>query len=488
MLFGLPPLFGLLPLVVYIALTLRGYQPLVATLAGVLIGAILSLTPPLEVARAVQAGLGSFLALVGLIVMFGAGLGEVLRATGVADNIVRFTMVTLRLNTKPKAMLGAMFTSAVMVALLGTLAGANSMIAPVMIPIVAAVGLTPTTLSILLHTAGATGLFLGPFTPPVVTLMGFTGLSYPEVLLYGGLPVSVLMWVVAFIMGNWAQRRTEGKYAYSAEDLGATRAGSSPAAAQAAVTAAPSPASAERPLRAMAAPDGGAAPAGAADPAGGTPGEADGDVDKLPTPAASRRASVAFILTMVVMIAYGVAIQGGATWALAVMLVSATVTGLAGGLTLNRLVEAFTSGAGRLVWLFLLFVFLDPFTAFMTKMNAFGAMADALQPLLEAGGRPGFILVSTFIGIFGVPGAAVAQVKIVHEMFTPVVEALGVPMSTWVFVLLLSSQLDFFAIPAGDMVGQLGIARSRDLRSMVINGWVVSLAIFGLVVVRSFTG
>nr|MBA2447455.1 hypothetical protein [Chloroflexota bacterium] len=142
----------------------------------------------------------------------------------------------------------------------------------------------------------------------------------------------------------------------------------------------------------------------------------------------------------------------------------------------------------RLVWLFLLFVFLDPFTAFMTKMNAFGAMADALQPALEAGGRAGFILVSTFIGVFGVPGAAVAQVKIVHEMFTPIVQTLDVPMSTWVFVLLLSSQLDFFAIPAGDMVGQLGIARSRDLKSMVINGWVVSLAIFGLLVVRSFTG
>src|SRR5215208_4623821 len=122
MLFGLPPLFGLLPLVVYIVLTLTGYQPLVATIAGVLVGAVLSLTPPLEVARAVQAGLGSFLALVGLIIMFGSGLGEILQRTGVAGNIVRFTMVNLGLNTKPKAMLGAMFTSALMVALLGTLA------------------------------------------------------------------------------------------------------------------------------------------------------------------------------------------------------------------------------------------------------------------------------------------------------------------------------------------------------------------------------
>ena len=401
MLFGLPPLFGLLPLVVYIVLTLRGYQPLVATVAGVLVGAVLSLTPPLEVARAIQAGLGSFLALVGLIIMFGAGLGEVLGATGVAGNIVRFTMVNLGLNTKPKAMLGAMFTSAFMVALLGTLAGANSMIAPVMIPIVAAVGLTPTTLSILFHTAGATGLFLGPFTPPVVTLMGFTGLSYPEVLLYGGLPVSVLMWIVAFVMGNWAQRRTEGRYAYSAEDLGAARAGDDPAKVQAAATAAPAPAAADRPLRVM------------ADPDGDAPGV---DTDAPPTADRSRRATLAFVLTMLVTIVYGVAIQGGATWALAVMLVSAVVTGLAGGLTLNRLVEAFTDGAGRLVWLFLLFVFLDPFTSFMTKMNAFGAMAEALQPLLEAGGRAGFILVSTFIGIFGVPGAAVAQVKIVHAI------------------------------------------------------------------------
>jgi len=411
MLFGLPPLFGLLPLVVYIVLTLRGYQPLVATIAGVLVGAVLSLTPPLEVARAVQAGLGSFLALVGLIIMFGSGLGEILQRTGVASNIVRFTMINLGLNTKPKAMLGAMFTSALMVALLGTLAGANSMIAPVMIPIVAAVGLTPTTLSIRFHTAGATGLFLGPFTPPVVTLMGFTGLSYPEVLLYGGLPVSVLMWVVAFVMGNWAQRRTEGVYTYSAEDLGAApaaeaaAAGADPAAAQSAVVASPAPASAERPLRA------------ATDPEPEALAEAEADADTPPPPDQSRRATIAFALTMLVTIVYGVAIQGGATWALAVMVVCGVVTGLAGGLTLNQLVDGFTQGAGRLVWLFLLFVFLDPFTAFMTKMNAFGAMADALQPALEAGGRAGFILVSTFIGVFGVPGAAVAQVKIVQTIF-----------------------------------------------------------------------
>ena len=62
-----------------------------------------------------------------------------------------------------------------LVSLLGTLAGSNAIIAPILIPIVASVGLTPSTLGVILHGAGATGLYVGPFVPPVVTITGLTG-------------------------------------------------------------------------------------------------------------------------------------------------------------------------------------------------------------------------------------------------------------------------------------------------------------------------
>ena len=63
-----------------------------------------------------------------------------------------------------------MICSLVIVALLGTLAGGNAIIAPIIIPIVAAVGITPSTVGVIFQAMGETGLIWGPFTPPVIGL------------------------------------------------------------------------------------------------------------------------------------------------------------------------------------------------------------------------------------------------------------------------------------------------------------------------------
>ena len=61
--------------------------------------------------------------------------------------------------------------------MLGTLSGSNAIIAPILIPIMASLGITPSTLGVILHGAGAAGLQIGPFVPPVATVMGLTGLN-----------------------------------------------------------------------------------------------------------------------------------------------------------------------------------------------------------------------------------------------------------------------------------------------------------------------
>lgn len=425
-----PPMFGVIPLLVYIVMTFAGFHPLVATVGGLVLAAIFSGQTLLSTAQAIQAGLGSFLALVGLIIMFGGGLGEVLRRTGAAGVMVRWIMRRLRVDTPGKAVVGSMFTSFVMVAALGTLAGANSMIAPVLIPIVAAVGLTPSTLSVILHGAGATGLFLGPFTPPMVTLMKFSGLSYGQVVLYAGLPMSVVMWLVTYFMARWVQRRTAGKYAYGPEDMGGDAGDANPRA---------------------------------------------------------KRAAIGFAITMVTLIAYGIAIKGGATFALMVMLLSGIITGLVGGLRTVEITEAFAAGAGRLVWLFFLFVLFDPFTRFIGDMGTYKAITEALAPAAAHAGRAGFYLIAALVGMLGIPGAAVAQVKVVHEMFSGLVTQMGIPMTAWVLVLLYASQLDFFAVPTGDMIGEMGIARSKDLRSLILNGFAITAAATLVMVIRALT-
>lgn len=88
-------------------------------------------------------------------------------------------------------------------------------------------------------------------------------------------------------------------------------------------------------------------------------------------------------------------------------------------------------------WLFILFVLYDPFLNFVTQSGAFDAIASYIKPLINAGGKPIFMILTTLIGIFGVSGAAVAQEKVVHTMFFPLVQQLNFPMTLWAIVYLL---------------------------------------------------
>jgi hypothetical protein len=80
----------------------------------------------------------------------------------------------------------------------------------VIIPVAAAVRLTPPTVAALMMTAGSIGLFTGPFTPSTVTILKLGGLSYPDYLLYVGLPMSAVTLLAGWVMAGRIQKMTEG--------------------------------------------------------------------------------------------------------------------------------------------------------------------------------------------------------------------------------------------------------------------------------------
>ena len=143
LIFGLPAICGLLPLLLYIVLSFKkGMHPLVNVSICTLVGAIMVQQPLGKLGAVVYESMGSFLALVGFIIMLGSGLGMVLRKTGVAAAIVNILMRKIGVKTQKRAILATMVCSVTLVTLLGTLAGANAVIAPIVIPLVAAVGIT----------------------------------------------------------------------------------------------------------------------------------------------------------------------------------------------------------------------------------------------------------------------------------------------------------------------------------------------------------
>ncbi len=429
MLFHLPAIVGLVPLIIYIVLSFKDINPVLNVGMCVILSAILTKQPFSSFGDVLAESLGSFLGIIGFIIMLGSGLGAILQKTGVAEFLVMSLTKKIGVDTEKKAITVTMISSLVLVSLLGTLAGANAIIAPIIIPLVAAIGLTPSVVAVVFMGAGLTGMFLGPYTPQVVTIMGLTKLSYAKYFLTVGLPLAILVMVITFIMANRIQKRTKGVYVYDDVEV----------------------------------------PKGEYQPAPGV-----------------KRASLAFAVTMLALIAYGIKLQSGSTYAILVIVVTAVITGFAGGLKADDLVNTFVKGCSKMMWLFIMFVLFNPFINFIADAGAFEALVSLLKPLLKSQSKVVFSFVATLTGIFGVGGAATADNIVMDNMFKSIVQGLKVSPSLWGMVLLVSGQITSFAYPEADMVGQMGLARSKDMKNLVKYGLVVTACSVVLVVIRAF--
>lgn len=431
MLFNMSPLVALIPLILYIILAFKDINPILNVLVCVIISAILTQQPLLSMGSVIGESLGSFLGLIGFIIMLGSALGAVLRKTGVAENIVITIMKKVGINTEKKAIISTMIASMLLCAMLGTLAGANAIIAPIVIPLVASIGLTPSVLAAIFMGAGLTGMFIGPFSPQVVTIMELTNLSYGQYLIGAGIPVTAVCLIITYIMSIKIQKSTKGIYSYE-------------------------------------------------------------NIDSIDMSNKQSKevinATRAFIITIAIFVIYGIYSKSGAAYAIVVMFISALVTAIVAKMNINVFFETLVEGASRMVWLFIMFVLFTPFITFIEQSGAFSELVNLLQPLLDSGNKIVFSLVSTLTGIFGIGGAAVAQSVVMDKMFADIVSSLNISPQLWAMILLIGSQITSFAYPEADMLGQMGLARSKDLKSMVKLGITVVIFTVVLVGIRSILG
>lgn len=428
MIFGIDPIFALIPLVIYIILSFKEINPVLNVIICVILSAILTLQPFSSFGGVIAESLGSFLGMIGFIIMLGSGLGAILHKTGVAENLVMSLVKKIGVNTEKKAVLTTMISSTVLVALLGTLAGANAILAPIIIPLVAVIGITPSTVATCFLGAGLTGMFLGPYTPQVVTILGLTNLNYGQYLLGAGIPLGLLVLVVTFLFALRIQKKTFGVYAY--EDV------------------------------------------------------EEKNEEYKPT-TETKRATIAFLLSMLALIAYGIVLQGGSSYSILVISITAAITGVAGGLKAGELIDIFIKGASKVMWLFIMFILFNPFITFIAEAGAFERLVSFLQPLLDSANKIVFSVIAALTGIFGIGGAATADNIVMDNMFRSIVDSMGVPMTLWALILLVAGQITSFAYPEADMIGQMGLARSKDVKNLVKYGITVTLCSVILVAIMA---
>jgi hypothetical protein len=150
------------------------------------------------------------------------------------------------------------------------------------------------------------------------------------------------------------------------------------------------------------------------------------------------------------------------------------ITGFAGGLKADGILRLIVKGMAANVNLFLLFLLLDPFILFVEQAGGFTALTTLLTPLMELGGKSGVVITGGFLGAFGISGATVATLKLLHEMFNPLLTSYAVSMLAWSLALVVATRVHNFVFPGANMLSSLGFAESNDMRSMLRNGWIVA--------------
>ena len=423
-------LIGLIPLLLYIVLVLREMDPLPATVICVILGAVINAKSLVAVGTDLSKAMGSFLGLVGLIIMLGRGLGEVLSETKVAHTLVYKIIYGIGVNTQKKALLGIMMATMVIVGLLGTMAGGVAIIAPIVNPIAAAVGLTPATVAVLYQSVGEEALTLGPFTPPVVTLIGLTKLDYGTMLLTAALPIAFVTLLVTWFMVQRIQRSTAEKM-----------------------------------------------------PEGMAVGK---EIEAFHPTTHSRRATTTFIVLFAALIAYGIYVKAATPFVISVMLILSFVVGMVGGMKFDSVCKAIVKGMAGNVGLYLLFILLELFINYVELAGGFHALTYLMMPLINIGGKVAVVIAGGAIGAFGISGAVVAELVTLNKMFASLLKEYNVSMIAWTVALIVATRVTNFIIPGSNMVAMMGFAQSNNLKAMMRNGYVVALAQTGLLIIYAF--
>lgn len=414
-----PTLWGLLPIVLYAALALLGMDINVATLVAVLSGVLVLQPTPLAFGELMGKAVADSITMIGLIIMLGAGVGEVLRVTGVASTIVHGVMRLVGRRNPTAVILGIMLASLVLVACLGTLAGALAISAPILLPIAARLGFTRSATAAMMFIGGCAGLALAPFAGSNVAIMQAAGAGYLSYLLHGAGPLALLSLVLGPFVVRFIQRRTE------------------------------------------------AIPAERYDAAELTGADAE-------TPPRARAATAAFAVVLLASVVYATWQGAGTSFPLIALPAIGIATGLAGRLPVTEIAVLIYRGAAKLVPIFILFWLLAGLFLLIDRLAPFEVVLAQYQTSLAASSAFVFAVIVALLGWVGVPGATAAQVVLLDKVFGPLAEAIGVPVSTWIVVLLFASKTDTYGpFPNGNMVGVMGLARSENLRNMLITGWLL---------------
>ncbi|HAQ42204.1 MAG TPA: C4-dicarboxylate ABC transporter permease [Clostridiales bacterium] len=428
-----PSLLALIPLLAYLVMVFRNKSNLAGLVVGVIVAAILTGQNIQNLASIFNSALGSFLGTIGLIIMFGSGLGFLMNKAKVSHTLVYWIVKQIGVNSEKKGMLATIISSIVICGLLGTLAGGNAVIAAVIIPLVAAVGLTPSAVASLLRVSGEVGLIVGPLTGVTIATMGVTGLSYGRLMLWAVIPFSLVWLGSTWFAVLRIQKKYRGKEVYQITDDMI-------------------------------------------------------HIDNMVITKEEKRTTLLFVVSFILLVAYGIVTKQGTSYAIIVMLVLSAIIALSSKMGIDEAIDEFVDGASKMTNMFLVFIFFEVMFSMINLGGGFEALGNLLTGLISGGGKAIVVIIASLIGGFGIEAAAVAEINIVHEMFIDLVNSVNLPMEIWATAILAATRITGSLYPTANMAGQLGIARCDNMKEVMKASWIGAAALWIWVIAWAFVG
>ncbi|MEU4427602.1 Na+/H+ antiporter NhaC family protein [Actinoplanes sp. NPDC024001] len=414
---GTPTIWGLLPIVLFGALVVLGLGMLPAAVVSTVAALLVLLPSPGELGALAVDSITNQVTLIGVIIVLGAAVGEVMRRTRVADVIVRGCVGLVDGRGPVVASFAIMMACLVLVAALGTLGGALAVAAPLVIPVAARLGYTRSATAAMMFVGGCAGLALAPFAGSNVAIMSAADAGYLQYLLYGALPLVVVSLLVGLPVVRWMQRHSDDHYDES--DMS----------------------------------------------------------ESLTSP--GRRAGVAtafFAVILLAAVTWAIVANAGIVVPLVALPLLGITTGLVGGLGLSGTLRALGAGARGMLGMLALFVLLAALFVAIEELGPFDVVLDLYGDRMAGLSPFALAIAIALLGWVGVPGATAAQVVLLDQLFGELAATAGISMATWIVVLLFASKADTYGpLPNANMIGAMGLARCLNLRAILLTGWAILL-------------
>lgn len=431
-----PSLLALIPLLVFIVLSFKkNVNLLFPVLCGVIVGWILTGNTPTTFGSQLIMALGSDLGMVGLLVMFAGGLGAVLNKTGISVTICKSIVGALGMKNNKQALLILMVCEFTLAFCLGSVGSAAAIILPILMPLLGGFQVTPVATTVATLLAGFSGMLSAPFCSYTQVGMKLTGLTYLQYLLCGGLPYTVILSISGYFVALFIQKK-------------AVQEGAEPYPAESDMT----------------------------------------EVD-LHTNTRMKRITLIFVAIFAGTIIYAVIARKSLPFVLFVLLFLTAAAAFLSRMNFTDTVISFCGGCAQLIMVYfcmllykLIIVVIDAGGGFEALGNLMtGLCGDSLTPTTT-------MLLSTFVGAFGISGDNAAQMQIIQSIFLPMVESVGLNMKCWLVVLLSGSYLTNIIYPSGAILGILAMSNCRDTKNTMVGMWLSSAVVLVCCVIYAFIG